>query len=242
MKKLTTEEFIKRAKEIHGDKYDYSLVDYKNMTTKIKIICPIHGVFEQRPSDHLRGDCFFCAGKNKLTTEEFIKRAKEIHGDKYDYSLVEYKGIYEKVKIICPIRGLFEQSPSNHLNKTYPQGCPFCSHINGNSKGEVKIKKFLESKKIEFIQEFYFNDLKDKNFLRFDFYTPSKKVLIEYQGEQHYKAVSFNGDKESAKQELKIQRHHDWLKRKYAKNNGYKLLTIPHWNYKIIKEILEEEV
>ena len=305
MKKLTTEEFIKRAREVHGDKYDYSLVDYKNMTTKIKIICPVHGVFEQRPSDHLRGDCIFCAGKNKLTTEEFIKRAKEVHGDKYDYSLVEYKGIYEKVKIICPVHGVFEQSPnkhlnakhrcpicskginstkefikkakeihgnkydyslvdykntyqkvkiicpvhgvfeqspSNHLNKTYPQGCPFCSHINGNSKGEVRIKKILESKKIEFIQEFYFNDLKDKNFLRFDFYIPSKKILIEYQGEQHYKAVSFSGDKETAKQELKIQRHHDWLKRKYAKNNGYKLLTIPHWDYKIIKEILEEEL
>ena len=78
-KKLTTEEFIEKAKQIHGDKYDYSLTEYKSNKKKVKIICPIHGVFEQRPLNHLQGcGCIKCSGLEKLTTDEFIKRSKQI--------------------------------------------------------------------------------------------------------------------------------------------------------------------
>jgi hypothetical protein len=123
-KKLTTEEFIKKAKTIHGDKYDYNLVDYKNTYTKVKIICPIHGVFKQKPSDHLRNNgCPECSGTKKLTTKEFIEKAKAVHGDKYDYSLVKYKNTKTKVKIICPIHNTFEQRPNSHLKGF---GCPEC--------------------------------------------------------------------------------------------------------------------
>jgi hypothetical protein len=87
---LLTEEFIRKAREIHGDKYDYSLVDYKGTKSKIKIICKIHGEFEQRVENHIRRKqgCLKCGIiKNSSINDDFIKKAKEIHGDRYDYSL-----------------------------------------------------------------------------------------------------------------------------------------------------------
>ena len=111
MRFKNTEEFIKAAQEIRGDKYDYSLVNYKRMDVKVKIICPIHGEFEITPDRHLRSKfgCPFC-GLKQGTKESFIQKAKEIHGDKYDYSLVDYKNNQNKIKIICPKHGLFYKS------------------------------------------------------------------------------------------------------------------------------------
>ena len=128
-----TEEFIKKAKNIHGDKYDYSLIDYKNNHTQIEIICKIHGSFLQTPSGHLSGKgCTEC-GKEKskedtrsrimLSKDEFIKRANEIHGNKYDYSKIEYVDTKTKVEIICPVHGSFFQSPNKHMSD---RGCPIC--------------------------------------------------------------------------------------------------------------------
>jgi hypothetical protein len=122
-KRKTTEEFIKMAKSIHGDGYDYSLVEYKNNKTKVKIICHEHGIFEQKPIHHLRGHgCHEC-GDKRLTTKQFIEKAKSIHKDKYDYSLVEYKNNKTKVRIICPEHGAFEQRPNDHLRG---RGCSKC--------------------------------------------------------------------------------------------------------------------
>ena len=136
-KKLTIEEFIKRAKKVHGDKYDYSKVKYVNALTKVTIICPIHGEFEQTPAKHLSGiGCASCARRKKLNTEEFIKRAKEVHGDKYDYSKVNYIDSSTKVTIICPTHGEFEQTPASHFRG---QGCPDCS---GSKK--LNTKEFIE--------------------------------------------------------------------------------------------------
>ena len=124
MKKLTTEIFIKNAKNVHGDKYDYSKVEYVNAHTKVCIICLEHGEFWQTPSNHLSGKgCILCANVKKITTEEFIKRAKEVHGNKYDYSKVEYINNKIKVCIICPIHGEFWQMPINHL---LGRGCKVC--------------------------------------------------------------------------------------------------------------------
>lgn len=129
-KRLTTEEFIARAREVHGGKYDYSLVEYVDAHTKVRIICPEHGVFEQRPYDHLRGQgCRVCANKRisetrRSTIREFIVRAREVHGDKYDYSLVNFASSRAKVKIVCPEHGVFEAILNNHISKK--QGCPLC--------------------------------------------------------------------------------------------------------------------
>ncbi len=123
-KKLTTEEFIEKAIAVHVDRYDYSLVDYGGNQIKIKIVCKKHGIFEQRPADHLFGQgCDVCGGTHKLTTEQFIEMAITVHGDKYDYSLVEYVNNSTKIKIICKMHGVFEQNPADHLSN---RGCYLC--------------------------------------------------------------------------------------------------------------------
>ena len=123
-KKLTTETFVERAKIVHNCRYDYSKVKYVNSHTKVCIICPEHGEFWQTPYNHLKGQgCFKCCGKEKLTTEEFIKRAIKVHGDKYDYSKVEYINIKTPVCIICPEHGEFWQKPIKHL---IGENCPSC--------------------------------------------------------------------------------------------------------------------
>lgn len=140
MRRLTTESFIEKAKEIHGDKYDYSKVDYVNSQTKVCIICPKHGEFWQKPNDHLNGKgCRKCVNNTPLTTDVFIKRAKKVHGDKYNYSKVNYVNANEKVCIICPIHGEFWQKPYDHLIK---KGCPKCA-----SKG-VTVEEFIRRAKI----------------------------------------------------------------------------------------------
>lgn len=118
-------DFIKESKKIHGNKYDYSLVNYKNGRTNIKIVCPIHGIFEQAPSNHLQGKgCKYCGGTAAIDTNIFIEKSKLINGDKYDYSLVNYKNSATPIKLICPEHGEFEQLPNNHLSKE--QGCFKC--------------------------------------------------------------------------------------------------------------------
>jgi hypothetical protein len=121
---LTKDEFIQRAKQKHGNKFDYSLVEYKNGSTKIKIVCPYHGLFEIKPIQHTLYDCGKCTGNIKITNEEIINQFKKIHGNLYDYSLVKYKGDSEKVKIICNTHGIFEQQAACH--KRQKQGCPKC--------------------------------------------------------------------------------------------------------------------
>ena len=143
MKKLTTEEFIERSKKIHGDKYDYSKVKYKKAIEKVCIICPEHGEFWQTPSEHLSGyGCWKCGGTKKLTTEEFICKAKKIHGDKYDYSKVEYMNNKTKVCIICPEHGEFWQRPDMHLKG---QGCQKCSSIKNGIKKRKTLEEFIEN-------------------------------------------------------------------------------------------------
>ena len=116
-KRITTEDFVMRAKQVHGNKYDYSKVEYTDCQTKVCIICPEHGEFWQTPSRHINQKCGCprCANNVGYTTEEFIKRAKKIHGDKYDYSKVNYINRNTKVCIIDKEIGEFWQTPSSHL-------------------------------------------------------------------------------------------------------------------------------
>jgi len=136
MKKLTKNEFIEKSKLVHGNKYDYSKVEYVNNRTKVCIICPEHGEFWQVPSSHLQGiGCIQCGytmmkQKQRDSTKNFIKKAKEVHGDKYDYSKVEYVNRFTKVCIICPEHGEFWQTPSNHLSG---HGCDKCGGTATNS-------------------------------------------------------------------------------------------------------------
>lgn len=120
-------DFVEKAILKHGNKYDYKAVEYKNCRTKVKIICKVHGEFFQSPSKHLAGQgCPKCAGNFKNTREDFIKKARLKHGDKYDYSMVEYINCDTDVVIICPIHGEVTQTPYAHLNSC---GCVECSKI-----------------------------------------------------------------------------------------------------------------
>lgn len=123
-KRKTTGEFIEEARLVHGSKYDYSNVEYKNNREKVLIICPEHGGFLQSPEKHLSGQgCPICGGTKKSTTDRFIEKARKLHGNKYDYSKVDYTTNKEKVCIICPEHGEFWQDPHNHLKG---KGCPVC--------------------------------------------------------------------------------------------------------------------
>lgn len=119
----TTENFIKEATDTHSDKYNYSLVNYINAKTKVKIICPTHGEFEQIPRNHIRGQhCQKCSGVF-MDDNYFIEKAIMVHGDKYNYSFIDYKNSLTPVKIICPIHGEFEQRPKDHLIGKECQKC-----------------------------------------------------------------------------------------------------------------------
>ena len=142
--KYTLEEFLKRARKIHGDKYDYSKTIYENCDKKTTIICKIHGEFLITPNNHLHGHgCPKCSRKHHYTNEEWIALARQVHGDKYDYSKVEYKSAKEKVCIICPTHGEFWQMPSNHLHPKHPQECPLC-YLEGRIK---TTEQFIEDAK-----------------------------------------------------------------------------------------------
>ena len=136
----TKEQIIKKFKDVHGDKYDYSMVDFVKTTIKVCIICPEHGEFWQEPHAHMKGQgCPKCgiisrSIKKSNTKESFIEKAINIYGDKYDYSLVEYSHSKNPVKIICPIHGIFEITPHSHIGKNH-RGCPKCGN---KSKGTLK--------------------------------------------------------------------------------------------------------
>ena len=176
------EQFIEDARRIHGDKYDYSKVEYKNNKTKVCIICSEHGEFWITPNKHLSGQgCALCADKlngfnKRLTKEAFIKRSQEVHGDKYDYSKVEYETVETPVCIVCPKHGEFWQTPYSHMHGC---GCRICnqSHL------ETKVRLFLEKNNIKFETQKRFDWL---GTLSLDFYLPDYNIAIECQGLQHY--------------------------------------------------------
>ena len=138
--------FIKKAREAHGDKYDYTKVDYVNAHTKVCIICSNHGEFWQAPNDHLKGrGCPKCAHEAngercRSSKEDFIKKAKEVHKDKYDYTKVEYVNCETNVFIKCPKHGEFWQTPHNHTNG---QGCPKCAHKANGERCHLSKEEFI---------------------------------------------------------------------------------------------------
>lgn len=231
--KFSKEKFIEESLKTHTIKYDYSNIRYENAQKEVEIICPKHGAFFQKANLHKRGgNCPLCVGGVKDTTETFIKKAKEIKGEVYDYSKVVYKDTNTKVEIGCPKHGFFFVKPSYHLNQIFG-GCPKCKESNG----EKIIRSWLEKNNINFVQEFKFEECKDINQLPFDFFIPSENLLIEFQGKQHYKPYElFGGKKQFTK-----QKKHDNIKRKFCKKNNYKLLEIPYYSKNIYK-ILEENI
>ena len=138
-KKYTKEEFVTKARAVHGDKYNYDKAEYVNANEKVIITCPIHGDFPITPHNHVNGKqgCPCCAGNKNLTTEEFISRAKEIHGNKYCYDKTCYTGYHKPLTITCPIHGDFQQKPSVHLDG---KGCKECA-LEKNKQNKLLTKE-----------------------------------------------------------------------------------------------------
>ena len=210
-KRSSLSDFIKKAREIHGDKYDYSKVKYVNAHTKVCIICPEHGEFWQRPADHIKGyGCQKCSGKHVPTTEEWITSAREVHNGKYDYSKVDYVNGATKVCIICKEHGEFWQEANSHL---LGHGCPKCnlSHL------ERSVMNYLDEHGITYDYQKRFDWLGRQSL---DFYLPDYNVGFECQGGQHFFPVKhFGGDKA-----FKNTLERDKRKKALCEKHGIKLL------------------
>jgi hypothetical protein len=179
---FSNQQFIIKARLVHGDKYDYSKIDYKQSKIKVVIICPIHGEFLQEPRQHLFGNrCPKCVGNQLLTKNEFIEKSEIVHGMKYNYDKSEYKNERIKTLIICPEHGEFYQTPNSHMAG---YGCPQCN----KSKGEEIIRRWLLKNNVKFKSEKTFINLcgAGGGLLRFDFYLPDDNICIEYDGRQHF--------------------------------------------------------
>lgn len=160
--KLTREKFIEKAREVHGDKYDYSKVEYKNSREKVCIVCPEHGEFYQKSAGHLTGyGCPKC-GNTRLTVEEFIKKSKKVHDDKYDYSKVEYKNSSTKVCIVCTEHGEFYQTPSGHL---HGRGCAKCRNVKLSQQFAFSSLDFIERAKTKHGDKYDYSKVDYKNSL-----------------------------------------------------------------------------
>jgi len=230
--KLSTEEFIARAIKKHGDKYDYSKTKYENYVSKVIIICKkCHTQFETTPSNHiLKTGCPTCGIiKQRVTTEEFIKMAREIHGDKYDYSKTKYITAKIKVKIVCKkCNTVFKQLPRGHIYEE--SGCPKCRL----SHGESKISRILDLLNIDFIPQHKFPNCRGPKGkpLPFDFFIASLNVCIEYDGKQH-------SDKNSKFYSLELLEN-DKTKDAYCKENGIKMIRIPYTKFKVLDVVLRQ--
>lgn len=307
MRKNTVDSFIEKSISKHGILYDYSKVEYVNNTTKVCIICPEHGEFQQTPHAHLNGQgCPYCKGKHKTTesfiselkkkfpdydynyskveyvnahekvcvickkhgefwirpndllngygcnlcgkerqnqknyqiliksSEEFESKARLIHKDKYDYSLVKYDGANKKVEIICRKCGKhFFQTPHVHLS--LKRGCPFCI----SSKLEEEVREILSSKNILFEEQKTFDWLDNRQ--RLDFFLPKFNVAIECQGMQHFEPVDFSGKGlEFSEKQFEYLQSLDKKKKLLCDENDVKVIYFTHYEketpYTVIKD------
>jgi hypothetical protein len=233
-----TENFIKKARIVHGDKYDYSRIDYKHNRIKVIVVCREHGSWNITPHDHLYGHgCAKCGGNIRSNTEDFIKKARAVHGERYDYSRVIYKNAKTEVAIMCPLHREFLITPNEHLRGN---GCGKCRE----SKGEKAVRCFLEQSKINYVTQHRFPSCKRKQVLPFDFilYYRGRKYAIEFHGKQHYCLVKGMFKKvfsvAEARANLVNIKERDRIKHKWCKNHKVPLLIIPYHKKSMIPQLI----
>ena len=222
---LDQEVFIQKAQKKWHNKYDYSRVKFKNANTKVEIL--FNGdVYLQTPHNHLK----YAPEKRlfKKTTSQFIEDAIRVHGEsRYNYDKVIYTTDREKVIITCPKHGDFEQRPNQHLRGV---GCRSCNE----SKGEKEIVNFLNKYDINYDRQHKFIDCKNIYQLPFDFYIPSMRTCIEFDGEQHHQPLHFFGGLK-AFEKLKTN---DKIKDDYCEDNYINLIRIRYDQIDEIHKIL----
>lgn len=228
-KMLNQGNFLLKAKEKHGDRYDYSLVRFKNGSTSVLI--GYNGIYyTQKPYHHLSG----ARPENlklavRKTTKKFINEGQKVHDFKYSYHKTEYIKNQIKVIITCPIHGDFTQNPLSHIQG---RGCPNC----GESQGEKSIAKYLDKNNISYYRQHKFTDCKNIFELPFDFYIPSIRTLIEFDGKQHYEPSEFFGGLDAFK---KLQLN-DKIKNDYCEDNYIELVRIKYYQLENIESHLND--
>lgn len=223
-------EILAKFRRRHGDRYDYSQVEYVSLSRKITIACPEHGPFAQRPYCHLKGHgcprckCEALATDQRLTRDGILDRFQRVHGDRYDYRHVTpVRNVGSKVLIVCRSHGPFCQSVQDHARG---RGCPVCRE----SRGERRVAQALEELGVPFVRQQRFSTCRDSKPLPFDFFIPSEQLLIEFDGAQHViPSKRFN---------LPVIRKHDAIKTDWARRRGLSLIRIPHTDYDQIPKIL----
>lgn len=234
---LSQSDFLLRANKIHGDTYDYSLTNYTNSHVNIDIICKKHGIFSQEPTNHLCGKgCNKCrydtiARAKVSNTDEFIKKAKNIHGDKYNYSLSNYESARKKIDIICNRHDYqFSQTPDNHLRGN---GCPKCSQGVSNAESLwldiVGVPNDKDHRQISI-------NINSK-WIRADGYDEKTNTIFEFYGDfWHGNPAIYNANdmNKAVKQTFGYLYAKTIAKEKVLKDAGYNLIYI--WQTDFVKQ------
>ena len=225
---LNTDEIVSMFIEKHGNKYDYSNVHYKKMHEKVCIICPEHGEFWQTPSKHILGQgCPKCAANERaaernIGNDEFIRRARDIYGDRYIYVDTKYTKMEDKVKIICPKHGEFWQKPYDHL---HGHGCPKCGLIESKAENEIYeyVCSLVGNENVEHSNRTILDGYE------IDIFIPSLKIGIEYNGLRWHSEKFRN-------------RNYHLTKTEKSNEKGVKLIQIFEDEYINSKEIVLSKI
>lgn len=223
-------------RDIHGDKYKYDESTYKDVSSKMKISCSIHGWFLQKPYQHYSGSgCNECAiidvhNRQKIDFIEFKERSQREHGYRYEYFEEDYIDIFTPVKISCEKHGYFYQKPRDHYRGS---GCPKCQ----SSRGENTVRLFLQELNIEFQEQKTFEGLEFKSKLKCDFYIPSVNTVIEFNGLQHYEPISIFGGLMGLQETQK----RDIIKYNFLEQNNINLIVV-RYDIEDIKHYLKEKI
>lgn len=222
-------DFISASNKKFNGRYDYSKVVYKNNRTKVIVVCPNHGEFLVSPDNHERGSgCQECQREveQKAYQEYFIKKAKEIHSDFYDYSESVFIRCRDNVKILCPRHGAFFQIAEIHMRGA---GCPRCI-LKQESKLEEIIRGTFKNWKIERHKRLFSKD-HGRNRI-FDFYLTKSpvKLIIEYDGKQHFEPVRFSNvmSQDRANLKFEAQKETDRLDRVFCEKEGIVLCRVSY--------------
>ena len=245
---LTQEQFLSRCTAVLP-MCDFSVTEYKNIRSEVEVNCYIHGKFIARPVHLLQGKgCKICdrlAGVNlraHLTLEQYKEVATVLHNNKYDYTNIFE--LTDKIEIVCPEHGLFNTRRSAHISPTQMYGCQQCGNV--RSLGEERIINFFKINNIDYTYQKTFDwakSINNKQPLRYDFYIPSKNMLIEFDGKHHFEPTRYGGQTiEEAVAQTKRTKFYDSIKTINAKLAGMQMIRIAYTRLKDIDAILTAEM
>jgi hypothetical protein len=237
-RRKTQEQFLREILAIDSP-YDFSKFIYSGHGVQSVVICEKHGEWSTTPASLLKNKgCLYCANENRNNKKvenakmKFFTNMKKIFPE-YDFSQFNYYRKSTHGTVVCPDHGSWETSPTLLVNS---RGCPTCN----KSKGERRVQNYLDLILCSYETQKRFINCKNERELPIDFFIPDYNMLIEYQGEQHYKPVQFGSMKSKQAQDaFKETRFRDKIKRRFCKDYGIILIEIPYWDYNKVELILE---